>query len=471
MKNYFLKAVIFCSSLLFISSLYSCKENIILPSELIPEVDNINTFRTDTNSIITHTVLQDSFPTGGTYNSVRIATQSINFHGIGTILADPTFGKTYGASHVEVVPPNSNFSFKTNYPGTSRTIDSVVLSIPYKYAYGDTLNNSNQTFKVYRSLQSFSRDSAQFDFTRDVINTSELLGTASINFKTLKWDTLYGSIKQIPTIHFKLASWVKDSIEAQVDLGTNGAAADFSKFLAWWKGFYILPDTNQGSTIGYFDTYNTKLKIYYRYTNTDNKADTTVDAFSFDPNSCNRFNTVVRNFQGTPIESTLTNIPATGHQNLFIQNAPGVVAEVKLPYLYRNPNVMVNKAELVFTAISPFFSWTDTALFRYSPRLQILKSKNGNDSFVDDYLELGTTYVDGNRKVATIGGMNYIQYRFKITKSIQDIITQKDSTFSFKITGINNSGTPGAFRTILQGTGNNSLPGKPYLDIIYTKIK
>jgi hypothetical protein len=56
-------------------------------------------------------------------------------------------------------------------------------------------------------------------------------------------------VKLIPQIRFVLPAWFSDSLEAQMTLGTNGAFADFSKFLAWWKGFYIQADSANGNTL------------------------------------------------------------------------------------------------------------------------------------------------------------------------------------------------------------------------------
>lgn len=448
-----------------------CKENTILPSDLIPAIDNINTFQTDTFTLITNSVFQDSLLTGGILGSSRVSNSPTFYHALGSIVSDPVFGKTSAAIHVEVLPPVSNFSFKTNYPGTNRTIDSVILSIPFKSSYGDTFNHVNQTYKVYRSLKTFSRDSAQYDFTRDSIDASQIIATTEVDYGNFRFDTLYGSVKQTPTLHFKLASWFADSLAAQVDSGLNGAAADYSKFLAWWKGFAILPDTNTGATLGFFDTYNTRLKIYYRYTNTNNLPDTSVDVFSFDPNYCNRFNSIFRNYQGTLASQFLNQPKITGDSVLFVQNVPGTCGLIKLPYLYRHENVVVNKAELVFTAVSPYYNWQDTTLYGLIPRMQILASDTTNaDRIPDDYGVFGTNFVNGRREVKTIAGIPMIQYRFGVSQSIQQIITQKDSTFRFKIMALN-QGLPAIYRVLLQGSSSQVAAFRPRLNIIYTKIQ
>lgn len=452
--------------------LNSCKENTILPSTLVPTIDNIYTFGSDTFSVLTHNIYQDSMLTGGMRGTVRVSNSASLYHALGTITSDPVFGKTHASIHVEVLPPVANFAFKTNAPGTSRIIDSVVLSIPYRGSYGDTLSSNLQTLKVYRSLKQFSRDSAQYEFTKDSIDYTKLIATKTVDFKTLGTDSpLVGNIKLQPQVRFQLATWFTDSLQAQVDLGANGAAADFSKFLDWWRGFAIVPDTNNGSALGYFDTYNTRMYIYYRYTNTNNAADTTVDVFSFDPNNCNRFNTINHNYNGALAQKQLASGKPNGDSVLFVQTDPGIVAQVSLPYLANFENVVVNKAELIFTAVSPYYNWMDTLLYGATPRMQIIGSDSvGNDFVLGEYATFGANFVDGSQKTVIVNGLNAIQYKFIITQTIQNLISQKNTNFRLKISG-SNSARPASYRMLLRGSGSQSTEWKPKLNLIYTILK
>lgn len=450
----------------------ACKENAILPANLLPQIDNINTFGSDTFQVISNTIYQDSIQTGGYYKTIRVSNQAGFYHTLGTISNDPVFGKTMGAFHLEVLPPFVNYQFKTNYPNTQRTIDSIVLAIPYKGAYGDTTGSSTQTYHVYRSLKAFSRDSAQFETTPDSVDYSRLIASQSINYTTMSTDSpLVNGVKLAPQVRFRLANWFTDSLQTQVDSGANGAAADFSKFLAWWKGFYITPaDTNNGKTIGFFDTYNTRMYIYYRYTTVNNVKDTTADVFAFDPNNCNRFNRITRTYQGTPALPYINTQQAQGDSILFVQSNPGLGSFLRFPNLHQFDNVIVNKAELTFTAISPFQNWSDTMAYPLSARLQLIRSdSNQFDAVLEDYAIFGSSYVDGRRVVTNINGSNYIQYKFKLTHSVQQIISMKNSNFRLKMVGLND-GFIGRGRVVLGGSGSKVPLLKPSLYIIYTKI-
>ncbi len=463
------KAICFSLVAFLVSTNWSCKENTILPKDLVPAVDNINTFDSNFN-LITHTLYQDSFLTGGKVSGLQISSSTTFFTACGTIKADPSFGKTVASMHVEVLPAVPHFTFKT---GTSNmTIDSVILSIPFKQAYGDTNASAGiQHFNVYRSLKAFRRDSAQYEFTKDSFNTGDIMTSLDVNFDNITDSPKVNGVSQQPSLRFKLPVWFADSLKAQVDSGTTGALSTFTDYLAWWKGFAIVPDSSNGKTIGYFDSYRTRMTIYYRYPNTTGGQDTVADVFSFDPNYCNRFNTITHNYSGTVSNNFINTHSAPGDSLLFIQNEPGLVNIIQIPGLDNMDNVIVNKAELVFTtAASQTFS--DTSTYWLIPRLQIFKtdSSGNNDKVAEDYAAFNSSnYVDGKRSQVIINGISYVQYKFTVTYSIQKIISQKDSTFRFKIMGVN-SGLPAAYRTILAGSGSNMPEFKPRLYVIYTKI-
>lgn len=448
-----------------------CKENTILPKNLVPAVDNINTFA-QSYDLVTHTLYQDSFLTGGLLNGLRISSSPTFYTACGSINADPAFGKTFAGIHVEVLPPVPNFTFKAKT--SDMMIDSIVLSMPYKLAFGDTGYSSiSQQFLLYRSLKPFSRDSVQYEFTRDSFDRAAVIASSPVNFSRLYRDSLLVSgQKQVPQLRFKLASWFGDSLKRQVDSGANGAFSTYSSFLNWWKGFYIVPSSSKGNTLGYFDSYHTKLTVYYRYNKTGGGVDTVNDVFSFDPGYCNRFNAITHDYSGSQSAAFINTHKPAGDSLLFIQNEPGLVNTFYIPGIVNMENVIVNKAELVFTT-APSQNFTDTLLYGLVPRMQIFKtdSTGNNDKAAEDYAAFNSSaYVNGKRSTVSIGGKNFVQYKFTVTYSVQKIISQKDSTFRFKIMGAN-LGIPAAYRTMLAGSGSQNTLFKPRLDLIYTKIK
>jgi hypothetical protein len=451
--------------IVFISS---CKENTILPPDLVPPIDNINTFLDTSLTVITNNIYQDSVLTGGLNGSTRISNSSSYYHALG-VISDMNFGKMVAGFHTEVLPPNNLFSYK----GTNVIVDSIILAIPYRSSFGDTLNAIPQTFNVYRSLKSFSRDSAQFETTKDEYDPSKVLASQQVNFNTFKTDSpSVATGKLIPQLRFKLADWFKDSLKAQIDLGANGAMATNATYNQWWKGFYVAPaDSNTGNTIGYFNTYGTRMYIYYRYTNTGGTQDTTNSIFGFDANNSNRFCHITRNYTGSKAYDYINTNNTAGDSMLFLQSEPGIAALLRFPNLTTIGNHIVNKAELTFNCYYPTSSMTDTIKAGLIPRLQVFQmDETGTDKIVSDYATFGTNFVDGKRYQVSFLGMTFIQYRFALTETFQKAISQKNTTFSLKIMGLN-AGTPGAYQSLLIGSSSSLTSMKPRLNLIYTKIK
>ena len=451
--------------IVFISS---CKENTILPPDLVPPIDNINTFLDTSLTVITNNIYQDSVLTGGLNGSTRISNSSSYYHALG-VISDMNFGKMVAGFHTEVLPPNNLFSYK----GTNVIVDSIILAIPYRSSFGDTLNAIPQKFNVYRSLKSFSRDSAQFETTKDDYDPSDVLASQVVNFNTFKTDSpSVGTGKLIPQLRFKLDPKFKDSLKAQIDLGANGAMSTNATYNQWWKGFYVAPaDSNTGNTIGYFNTYGTRMYIYYRYTNTGGTQDTTNSIFGFDANNSNRFCHITRNYAGSLANQYINTNDTAGDPMLFLQSEPGIAALLRFPNLTTIGNHIVNKAELTFNCYYPTSSMTDTIKAGLIPRLQVFQvDETGADKIASDYATFGTNFVDGKRYQVSFLGMTFIQYRFALTETFQKAISQKNTTFSLKIMGLN-AGTPGAYQSLLIGSSSSLTSMKPRLNLIYTKIK
>jgi hypothetical protein len=105
-----------------------------LGGELIPPVDNINTFESYLDVVADNKLFQD---TTKVYFNDNLA--------LGHIGNDPEFGMTHADAYF-----NISSAFYPFYPFINKdsvNIDSVVLSLSYNNYYGDT--NSSQTVRVY----------------------------------------------------------------------------------------------------------------------------------------------------------------------------------------------------------------------------------------------------------------------------------------------------------------------------------
>jgi len=112
-------------------------ESTNLGGDLIPPVDNINTF--------------EAFLTTEADNRLMVDTTKVYFNDDLAIghLNDPEFGATHADAFFNISHPN--YFVYPYYNRDSVKIDSVVLSLSYQASYGDT--NSNLTLRVFEISQ------------------------------------------------------------------------------------------------------------------------------------------------------------------------------------------------------------------------------------------------------------------------------------------------------------------------------
>ncbi len=448
--------------ILAVTLVSSCKENTILPDDLVPAVDNINTFRTDTFTVISHNIYKDTFLTGGVLGTTNRGGDADFSHAIGTI-NDLIFGRTVSSLYVQVRQPATAFSFS----GTNQIVDSVVLGINYLKAFGDTIMAPNQTFSLYRAQKNFSRDSTYYEFTKPDVLT--FLKSNNINFNTLYKDSpLVNGIRLRPQIRFSLAgsSAFPTNLISQT---STGNFATYATFLDWLGGFYIAPDSANGETLGYFDTDNTTMYVYYRF-DQNGSQDTATAVFPFDAIHCSRFNYFTRNYTGSTAATYLNTNAPTGDSLLFVEHEPGLSALLTFPYIGQFPNAVINKAELSLTIIS-LTNYTDTTDFSMPSQVQIVYvNQFGQNEVLEDYLLLGIQRVGGFRGLFDLLGVQRLRYTFNVSNSIQKAVSTQNSNFGFKVSG-SRSDFPGFGRVMMRGSGSGIISEKPRLDIIFTKIQ
>ena len=463
-------AVLVCA----VMGISSCKENTVLPPDLVPAVDNINTFQQDTFSVLSHTTIKDSLLTGGKLNSTDRGADANFSHAIGTIIngttGDNVFGKTIASVYVQVRPPSPNFSFS----GSNQIIDSIILAMNYLGAYGDTTTALNQIFEVHRSPDDLSKDDAYYESSTATHSLSTILTTDTPKFNTIGTDSpVVAGVKLRPQLRIRLPLSFENDLLAQTAIG---AFKDYPAFLSWLGGFYITPDSNMGNTLGYFDTDNTTMYVYYRFTDPD--PDTAVAVFPFDPAYCNRFNNITRNYNGAPANNFINTGATQGDAEVFVQGESGLAGLISFPNIGKFPNAIINKAELIFTVISPYNNFADTSTFNIPDQLQLTYvNSDGDDDLLPDYTIFGTSVNAIGAAIQRVGalrdwssGQQYIQYKCNITRTIQDAVTMQNSNFAIKISGASGN-FPARTRVVIGGSASLVTLEKPKLNIIFTKIQ
>ncbi len=260
--------ILFSSFVAFfiLNTFNSCKkinEATQLGDDLIPAIDNVNTFEAYFKTLTNNALFNDS--TKLRYND-DVA--------LGHISNDLDFGETNASVYFNIVPSNTPGGGAKTYPffnkDSNLVIDSVILSLSYRGNYGDS--NSMQTVRVFEIAQTsdFSRDSS-YKFNHSSIQTTG----GQLGLKTFAISSLNDSIP----IHRKDTTKVANVLRIRLDnsLGERFAGYDTTKtsnggfnsdsiFFRLFRGLAVKADAS-GNGLVYFnlsDPAKTKLTIYFK---------------------------------------------------------------------------------------------------------------------------------------------------------------------------------------------------------------
>lgn len=409
----------------------SCDEPNEVGLEILPADDLLNVAYSDTATLFSYTVKEDSLIT--TNNSSNMA----------GAYTDPVFGLSAAGFFAQVTP----LKFSPDF-GVEPKADSVILSLAYTGFYGDTnLAATEQTFYIYKVSQELNKDSTYYSNTS--IGYDQLIGKYKI--KPDSKDTIL-RIK-LDTAFFR--SYI-------LNQSGQSTLASESAFKSYFKGIYVTPSISTGkpNRILYFALTSayTRLHIYYsNHTSGSTFHDTSlVYDLAIDNNSA-RINRFYHNYAGTPIAAQLLD-SSLGATQVYLQGMAGVKTKVRMPYLKNYLNIgkiAVNKAELIMT--------TDpNSVQSYLPASEI--AIRGIDSIGKSYLTADFYESYGEYFVynTTTG-----EYKVNITRYVQQVLTGKTTDNGLFL--ILRGGSVLSNRTILQGAGPVNA-GKIKLQITYSLL-
>lgn len=409
-----------------------------LGGDLIPVVDNINTFA-DTLDIIS---------TQGVFNDTTRLTLYENYV-LGKISNDPLFGTTDARLFIQLKP-----GFYPYYFGLANDtilgVDSVLLCLNYKGFYGDS------TTPLRLTVNEVSQDAqGEWDSLRSLrtIRYAPLVGNSLVDQPTTV------NIPDLPKV-VKIRKG-KDSVQNQIRIKLSSAFAQAlincdtttvgngyfktdRAFKTFNKGFAVT--ATSGNALVYFNLkdFQTRLEVHFRR-KFGSGPDTTVGYFfyndqplsSTNPDRGQVANNIVRNRNGLP----------SGTQEIFLQTTPGTYANLVIPGLTGYTNRIVHRAEINVEQIpdNPLF---DT-MFR-APNylyLDLIDSTTGSPKWKPIYYDLNPSafydpdfrsglpffpaggnvdfgYFGGFLRKKTEGAQVRYYYSFNITRYIQQIATK-----------------------------------------------
>ena len=412
------KSLVIASTVLFFSSVIfvSCKkvnESTDLGGDLIPPIDNINTFEVALETETNNSLLVD---TTLLFTGDQVAVGDVT---------DPEFGKTEASAYF-----NMSSGVYGKYPFINKdaalTVDSVVLSLKYKGAYGDTL--SNPTVEVFENSPLATINTTTFyKYTdADFPTIATALGAKTFNLSSLN-DTTPLRIHLSSSLGNKLASY--DTTNT-----ANGGFYNDSIFQTLFKGLSLKAGA-PGSALTYFDVFDTtksKLTVYFRSTK-DGKTDTSrANFYHLAVNYVNIVHpagvaNIIKRTPGGNWASYLANTDSKDDK-LYIQSSPGSYVNIKVPALATMDNKVIHLAELLMYRLP---SAQDNIFF--GPRLLYLDKINNTRD---------TAFIfENDQTVGSSGEVNYLggnlksdnTYRFNITRHVQGILTRKEPNLDLRL--------------------------------------
>jgi hypothetical protein len=475
-----LKGIVAGLALTFILSQCTKIKTTDVGTELIPEIDNISTFDTTLDVVAANYLFGDSaLPRLG-----KDAAGNVAEFNLGLVANDPQFGRTAATMFFELKPPGYKYVFEN--VKDSLLLDSVVLCMKWNSTWGDT--NAVQSISVYELEDNIKPDSI---YTTDVaFRYRDVLGAKNFAPNILDDSLFLFRQKLAKQLRIRLSDEFGQRLLSQ-DTADGEPYSSDSAFRAFFKGFAVVPDASgTGNSLMSFalsDT-NTYLKLYYKVTK-NGSVDTTSRKFVFSniyPGGC--ANRIQRSYNGSQLAMHL-NRPPGGDSLVYIQASPGTYAVLRLPSLDQfkavKGNVMVHLAELSMSQVpgnsnelDNYLTVPGTMYMDFLDTIQYVQYPFLTDAFLSGRYDVRVFGGFAENTVAPTGQV-VSQYRFYITRYIQNFITRNSPNFPIYlyapytviypqlrvIFGV----TPVARGRVKLGGGNHSSQ-KMKLRIIYSLI-
>jgi hypothetical protein len=475
--------------------------------ELIPEVDNVNTFA-DTLDVIS---IQDSFAGNFKDSSVLSLNDS---YALGK-LADPSpLGLTNANLYLQLKPAFYPYVVGTYGRDSIVETDSVVLCLGYKSFYGDTLTPLQlQVFEVGQNAGNWDSLGKlnNINFAPPVNIGAPLSELKSFDLRQLGNYVKVGLKDSAKNqIRIKLSNDFKNRLFGfdTSATTTNNAFRSDSIFRSKFNGFAVM--VQQGNALAYIGLTdaNTRLELHYKkrtrpavdspYVVTK---DSVYSSFSFNTTT---IGSVRRSQVANNIIRSRGALP-DGSQEIYIQTSPGTFATLEIPALTNYSNRIVHRAELqiqqipdlssdkIFTEpINLYLDLVDTGTNRWKPvyfdlNPSYLYDPDNQTSGYPYFPFVGgvdVNYFGGNlrKKVGPVGEQSY--YNFNLTRYVQQLVTKKTRNhklrvyapfnFSYPQYGSNviSYYNPIAYGRVKVGGGSNANPAyRMRLRVVYSNIK
>jgi len=427
----------------------SCKKSSLLGVDVLPGTDAILGTFTDTFTLETTTVRDDSVLTSSSLLSL-----SGNMY-------DPVFGSTLASFFAEFDLPSNDINLGN--PDTL-TLDSIVLALDYAGFYG--YEDVAQSVMVHELEESISPIPATGYYSNQSFAHSprNILGR-KINFVPNTADSMEILGRMEPAqLRIRLSNWLGRRFLNQS--GDSGLT-DLEHFHQFFKGIVVGPDTLATTLSGgimYFDlsSYYSGLLLYYHSANVDSLG----KRFLITPNVA-KTNFYQHDYTGSVVEDHLKPLAHASDSTVFMQPLGGLKTRIRIPNIHNLKNVLINKAELVVTQVADA-AGSDTI---FKPPIQLVAVESdflGKDIILPDALFGFPAFGGSQHTVTNSAGQEVAQYKFSIARQLQQIIDEESDDYGLSVILYRRGDL--ANRLMAEGA-NRADDTRLKLNIIYTPIE
>lgn len=437
-----------------------------LGSDLLPLVDNVNTFADSIDVLAYQGLFSDSTKINKTDDLV-----------LGKITTDLDFGKTQASVYVQLKPARFPFSIAP-VGDTIIGFDSVVLCLRFKDAWGDTSVPQQITVREIPSNTGGTWDSlfqSKFITFSPIPDNSgqlvlynnapyQLVDIRRINDKIIfanGKDSVSGQIRIRLSDEYATKLFNQDTAAVTRPGYLGNAFYKDSIFRSIFKGLAIESLSGDAlMSINLADA-NTRIEIHYRK-KSNNVTDTTYTSLNLFTEDFGAIfpsaiaNKVIRDYSNVPfLPIPVPRVPA---DEIYLQTTPGTFTDLSLPGLnsFKDTNRIIHRAQLRIIQIPnpdiisdkkftvPDFLYLDlkdiTNAVDYKPVYFDLNPGlfyNPDNIPVNSYYpgEVQYGYFGGFAKLMTdpLTGRGINFYDFNITRYIQQMVTKHNINYDLRV--------------------------------------
>ncbi len=387
--------------------------------DLQPDEDILNVSVIDTFSIVSYTLEEDS-----------LRSDKLNPALVGAYI-DPVFGLAEAKHITELRLSTSSPDLLPSGNIDDIVVDSIILALDYQLSLDDITHYDGkgaQYFQVFQVIDSLSVDSSYYDITEVELDTEDLVKDGLNLIKPNFQDSVtVGETRLAPQLRIP----IKESFADQIFEAALDGPITPEEFVSLVKGISIQVDPDQqnlnGSGIIYFDTFNegSSLTMYYRdISGGPGDEDTLSYAFDIRSNT-GKFGHFQQDysFADRSLFYQTRGEKSLGQKDLYVQAMAGTKVRVEIPHIENlkdSTNFAINKVELIVPI-------REGSTSRHIPpgRIFIFGLDEEERIYIlDDQLDGGVDgfYDEENQ-----------QYRFLITRQVQQIILGQRENYGFEL--------------------------------------